>query len=295
MGELENRLRHLKVEAQRAIAAERKPMTETNASAVPPVLQETAHGVRVLRLNRPEKRNPLSSELVHALVLAIEEAAKDDAVRVVGLTGEGPAFSSGADLWAGKPKAPGKQPGKVEKPKGARDLVIGIRVKCEKPVIAGVNGIAIGAGLSLAMCADMRIVSSKARFHPGFSRAGANPDTGLSWTLPQVLGHERAMRFLLEQEMLDADAALAIGMVGEGVPAEGFDDAFLAYCHKIAEVAPMALRQTKRLVTSVGLLPDLDSHLRDELRSARDALATEDGKEAVRAIREKRKPQFTGS
>jgi 2-(1,2-epoxy-1,2-dihydrophenyl)acetyl-CoA isomerase len=279
MGELENRLRHLKAEAQRAIAAERKPMTETNASAVPPVLQETAHGVRVLRLNRPEKRNPLSSELVHALVLAIEEAAKDDAVRVVGLTGEGPAFSSGADLWAGKPK-------------GARDLVIGIRVKCEKPVIAGVNGIAIGAGLSLAMCADMRIASSKARFHPGFSRAGANPDTGLSWTLPQVLGHERAMRFLLEQEMLDADAALAIGMVGEGVPAEGFDDAFLAYCHKIAEVAPMALRQTKRLVTSVGLLPDLDSHLRDELRAA---LATEDGKEAVRAIREKRKPQFTGS
>jgi enoyl-CoA hydratase len=82
--------------------------------------------------------------------------------------------------------------------------------------------------------------------------------------------------------------------VGEVVPAEGFDDAFLAYCHKIAEVAPMALRQTKRLVTSVGLLPDLDSHLRDELRSARDALATEDGKEAVRAIMEKRKPQFTG-
>jgi 2-(1,2-epoxy-1,2-dihydrophenyl)acetyl-CoA isomerase len=173
-------------------------------------------------------------------------------------------------------------------------LVSGIRVDCEKPVIAGIGGIAIGAGLSLAMCADMRIASSKARFHPGYARAGSSPDCGLSWTLPQAIGHERAMRFLLDPKMMDADAALALGLVGEVVPAEQFEEAFSAYCRKIAEVAPMASRQTKRLVTRAGLLGDLEDHLRDELELARRALSSEDGREAVKAIFQKRKPVFTG-
>jgi 2-(1,2-epoxy-1,2-dihydrophenyl)acetyl-CoA isomerase len=172
--------------------------------------------------------------------------------------------------------------------------VKGIRVECEKPVIAGIGGIAIGAGLSLAMIADMRIASTAASFHPGYARAGTSPDCGLSWTLPAAVGHERAMRFFLEQEMVGAEAALAMGLVGEVVPAEGFEEAFLAYCHKITGVAPLAARQTKQLVTRVGLLDDLESHLLDELTNARRGLASADGKEAVRAIFEKRKPHFTG-
>jgi 2-(1,2-epoxy-1,2-dihydrophenyl)acetyl-CoA isomerase len=173
-------------------------------------------------------------------------------------------------------------------------MVTGIRVACEKPVVAGIGGIAIGAGLSLALCADMRIASAKARFHPGYARAGTSPDCGLSWTLPQAIGHEQAMRFLLEPKMHGADDALALGLVGEVVPDEGFEDAFFAYCHRIAEVAPLAAAQTKRLVTRAGLLADLEQHLRDELELARRALSSEDGREAVKAIFEKRKPEFTG-
>jgi crotonobetainyl-CoA hydratase len=102
------------------------------------------------------------------------------------------------------------------------------------------------------------------------------------------------MRFLLEPRMHAADEALALGLVGEVVPAESLDETFRAYCHKIAEVAPLASRQTKRLVTRAGLLADLEGHLRDEIDLARQALSSEDGREAVRAIFEKRKPEFTG-
>jgi 2-(1,2-epoxy-1,2-dihydrophenyl)acetyl-CoA isomerase len=268
-------------------------MSNPAPSPAPVLLEETIGGVRILRLNRPAKKNALSNELTWAIIHAFEAAAADDAVRVVGLTGEGDAFCSGADLRARKPSASeGAKLGSVEE--GAVAIVTGIRVRCEKPVIAGIGGIAIGAGLSLALCADIRLASASARFHPGYARAATSPDCGLSWTLTQAIGRERTMRFLLEQEMLDAKAALALGLVSEVIDQDGFDAAFLAYCQKIAEVAPIAARQTKRLVTRVGLIDDLEAHLRLEIEYAKRGLMSADGKEAVRAIFEKRKPEFEG-
>ena len=264
-------------------------MAEPATSGDTVLLEETVQGVRILRLNRPGKKNALSSELISALIHAVEAATHDDAVRVVGITGAGDAFCSGADLSDRTPAAPGERMGDP-----VIRLVKGLRVDCQKPVIAGIGGIAIGAGVSLAMLADMRIASSKARFHPGYARAGTSPDCGLSFTLPQAIGHERAMRFFLEQEMIGADAALALGMVGEVVDADGFEEAFVAYCQKIAAVAPLAARQTKQLVTRVGLLDDLEAHLFEELQYALRGLKSDDGKEAVRAILEKRRPQFKG-
>jgi len=264
-------------------------MTEV---AEPVLLEETKGHVRVLTLNRPSKKNALSDDLVDAIIEGFASAAADDAVRVVGLTGAGVAFCSGADL--APKRSSGGSSARRDMAEQVVRLVRGIRVECEKPVVAGIDGIAIGAGLSLALCADMRVAGSKARFHPGYARAGSSPDCGLSWTLPEAIGRERAMRFLLEPRMHAADEALALGLVGEVVPAEAFDEAFPAYCQKIAEVAPRASRQTKRLVTGAGLLADLESHLRDEIELARQALKSEDGREAVKAIFEKRKPEFTG-
>jgi 2-(1,2-epoxy-1,2-dihydrophenyl)acetyl-CoA isomerase len=269
-------------------------MTDPSATSEPILLQETQNGVRILRLNRPKKKNALSTELTAAIVRAVEEAASDDAVRVVAVTGQGGAFCSGADLSPRKATDPPPPPVEQTAETVVR-LVTGFRVDCEKPVIAGIDGIAIGAGLALAMCADIRMASSAARFHPGYARAGTSPDCGLTWTLPAAIGQERAMRFFLEQEMIDASAALALGMVGEVVDADGFDQAFIAYCERIAEVAPLAAAQTKRLVTRVGLPDGLEAHLRDEIMYAARGLKSQDGREAVRAIREKRKPVFTGS
>ena len=268
-------------------------MTDTAMKSEPVLLEESRNGVRILRLNRPEKKNALSNELTRELVRSVEEAAADDEVRVVALTGVGGAFCSGADLSPRKPTDP--PPESVEQTADrVVQLVTVIRVTCEKPVIAGIDGIAIGAGLALAMLADIRMASSAARFHPGYARVGTSPDCGLSWTLPAAIGRERAMRFFLEPEFHDADAALALGLVGEVVDADGFDQAFVAYCEKIAEVAPLAATQTKRLVARIGLPDDLEAHLRDELTYAARGLKSDDGREAVRAIRQKRKPVFTG-
>ncbi|NKB98275.1 MAG: hypothetical protein GKR90_07245 [Pseudomonadales bacterium] len=260
-------------------------MIENNA-----LLEQTTNGVRLLTLNRPEKKNALSPDLTRAVVDAVMRAAEDDQVRVIAITGAGDTFCAGADLSPSKNRERGHDT--IET---VVQLVTNIRVKCEKPVIAGINGLAIGAGLSLAMCCDIRIASSRAKFHPGYARAGTSPDCGLTWSLPQAIGHERAMRFLLELEFVDAQAAHAIGMVGDVVSQETFQTDLIAYCEKIASVAPLAARQTKLQVTRVGLPEDLEALIRDELKYTGRGLASNDGKEAVRAIFEKRKPVFTGT
>jgi 2-(1,2-epoxy-1,2-dihydrophenyl)acetyl-CoA isomerase len=259
------------------------------------LIEEDREGVRLLRLNRPERKNALTNELGWAIVSAFERAACDDAVRVVGVTGAGDAFCSGADLAPDEPHTPlSSSNAAVDDLGWVGRFPIVARLVCDKPVIAGVNGVAIGAGLALALCADARIASSAARFHPGYARAGTSPDGGLSWTLPQLVGHERAMRFLLDQEMIDAEAAQSLGLVGEVVEASAFPARFLAYCEQLAGVAPIAARQTKRLVTRAGLPRDLEAHLREEMRYVYRGLSSEDGREAVRAILEKRRPRFRG-
>jgi 2-(1,2-epoxy-1,2-dihydrophenyl)acetyl-CoA isomerase len=269
-------------------------MTAPSTTSEPVLLEETRNGVRILRMNRPEVKNALSNDLTRAIVRSLEDAASDAEVRVIALTGVGGAFCSGADLSPRKPGDP--KPDSVEQTADiVVQLVTGLRVTCEKPIIAGINGVAVGAGLALAMCADIRMASSAARVHPGYARIGTSPDCGLTWTLPAAIGREPAMRFFLEPKMHDADAALALGIVGEVVDADGFDQAFVAYCEKIAEIAPLAATQTKRLVTRIAVPDGLEAHLRDELRYAARGLKSDDGREARRAMREKRKPVFSGS
>jgi 2-(1,2-epoxy-1,2-dihydrophenyl)acetyl-CoA isomerase len=259
----------------------------------PVLIKDLQNHVLILRLNRPEKKNALSAELTSAIVESIEQAAVDDSVRVVGITGVGDTFCAGADLSPSRNRD--ERDSAADTIDRAVRLVTGIRVGCEKPVICGINGLAIGAGLSLAMCCDIRIASDNASFHPGYARVGTSPDCGLTWTLPQAIGHERAMRFLLEIEFVSAGDALAMGMVGQTVPADQFTDEFEGYCQKIASVAPIAARQTKMQVTRVGLPENLEQLVRDELRYTGKGLASDDGKEAVRAIFEKRQPKFTGA
>jgi len=245
----------------------------------PALLKEQQDHVLILRLNRPEKKNALSGELTSLIVEAVEQATKDDSVRVIGITGNGDTFCAGADL--SRPKNSRQSDSAANTVERVVRLVTGIRIDCEKPVVCGVNGLAIGAGLSLAMCCDMRIASDKATFHPGYARVGTSPDCGLTWTLPQALGHEQAMRFLLEIEFVKATRALEIGL----------ED----YCHRIAAIAPLAAQQTKKQVARIGLPDNLEQLVRDELRYTGRGLASDDGKEAVRAIFEKRQPKFTGN
>ncbi len=256
--------------------------------------------VRVIRLNRPDRKNALNDELGWAIVEAVEAAARDDEVRVVGITGNGDAFCSGLDLGprpvsTSAPALPLSPQEQIVDDLGwVSRFPVSMRLHCDKPVVAGVNGVAVGAGFSLAMSADIRIASRSARFLAGYARAGTSPDGGLTWTLPQAIGYERALRFLLEQEMIPADQALSLGIVGEVVDNEGFADHFAAYCERLASVAPIAARQTKRMLGQATTPSDLEGHLRTEIANARRGLATEDGREAMNAIREKRPPVFEG-
>jgi 2-(1,2-epoxy-1,2-dihydrophenyl)acetyl-CoA isomerase len=276
------------------------PLTRPEATMTDVLEIETIDRLRVLRLNRPDRKNALTMELLWAIVGAVRDAARDDDVWAVAITGNGDAFCSGLDLGGaggGDPGADGMtaQERLVDDIGSVGNLLLSLRVDCEKPVLAGVNGVAVGLGLSLAMAADVRIAAPTARFHPGYARVATSPDGGLSWTLPQAVGYERAMRFLLEQRMIDANEALALGLVGEVTAADDdFEQRFLDYGQLLAGVAPIAARQTKRMLMRSALAVDLEAHLREELTCARRGLGTDDSAEAIRAMTERDRPTFHG-
>ena len=262
------------------------------------VLEITNHGhVRKLRLNRPEKKNALSDELAWGIINAVKDAAKDDNVWVIGITGTADAFCSGLDL---KPSADGDKKQMSSQDAMLDDLgwvsriPLTLREECDKPIVAGLNGVAVGAGLSLAMASDVRLAAESVRIIAGYPRIGGSPDGGLSWTLSQAIGYEQAMRFLLENRTVGAEEALRLGLVGEVVADDRFQERFDEYCQSLTKISPITARLTKRVVRRATRLPDPEAHFRYELQNILRAFGTEDGKEAMQAFMEKREPVFKG-
>jgi 2-(1,2-epoxy-1,2-dihydrophenyl)acetyl-CoA isomerase len=261
------------------------------------VLEVSDEGrVRTIRLHRPEKKNALSSELAWGVVEAVERAARDDDVWIVAITGSGDAFCSGLDLSGG-----GEDASPLSGHSAFLDDIswvgrfpLAIRQLCDKPVVAGLNGVAAGAGLSLAMACDMRLMARSARLIAGYPRIGGSPDGGLTWTLPQAIGYEQAMRFLLENRTVGADEALQLGMVGEVVDDDAFAGRLAEYCALLAERSPITARSTKRTIGKATTAIDLETHVRYELASISRAFRSEDAQEARKAFFEKRDPTFEG-
>jgi 2-(1,2-epoxy-1,2-dihydrophenyl)acetyl-CoA isomerase len=259
---------------------------------------ETVGHVRLLRLDRPERKNALTGSLGWSIVRAVAAADADDEIRVVAIIGNGDAFCSGLDLGGDDDALPdsglSEQERLLDEKGWVGRFLLALRFETDKPVVAGINGAAVGAGLSLAMAADIRIAADSARLHPGYLRAGTSPDGGLTWSLPTLVGHETALRFLLESRFVDANEALRRGFVSEVVPAGQLATRLLEFCDSIAAQAPLAVRRTKHLVARTPLVSDVDARVVDEIRSAVAGLNSEDGQEAVRAIVEKRAPEFRG-
>ena len=249
--------------------------------------------LRVLRLNRPERKNALNGDLFGALFAAFREAAEDDGVWAIVLTGNGDAFCSGLDLAESNDQS--EEAPHEERETEREHLSIAMRVRCEKPIVAGINGVAVGIGCSLAMNADIRIAAPSARFHPGYARVATSPDGGLTWTLVRAVGYERAMRFLLEQRMVSASEALTSGLVSEVCDSdEGLEARWLEYGGMLAEVAPIAARQTKRLLNRIDQPLDMWEHVELEMELALRGLGSKDSAEAIRAMGARDRPQFTG-
>jgi 2-(1,2-epoxy-1,2-dihydrophenyl)acetyl-CoA isomerase len=154
-------------------------------------IQTDGH-LRVLRLNRPDRKNALNGELIEAIVTAVRAAAADDDVWAIAMTGNGDAFCSGLDLSGidAEREDDGARGEPTDEERAQDHFALVMRYECEKPILVGVNGVAVGIGVSLAMSGDIRLASPSARFHPGYARVGASPDGGLTWTLPEAVGVE---------------------------------------------------------------------------------------------------------
>ena len=250
---------------------------------------ETRASVVTLTMDRPDSLNALTIPLKVALLEALLAIARSRAIRVVVLTGAGRAFCAGQDLAErAEPDAP---PLEVELRERYNPMVRALR-DLPQPVIAAINGVAAGAGASLALASDLRIASVDARFVLAFGRIGLVPDSGLTWLLPRLVGSARAAELALVGDPLGANEALTIGLVGRVVPAAELLPAAHALADRIAEGSPRALAMTKRLLEA-GWSTDLDEALEAEAAAQGLAGASADHAEGLAAFREKRPPRFS--
>lgn len=258
-------------------------------------IEDTGH-VRTIILNRPEIKNALNDALAWGVIDALETAAADDNVWIIAITGTGDAFCSGLDLSGpGTPASPlTSQSQQLDDIGWVGRFLITIRQNCDKPVIGGINGVAVGAGLGLAMATDARIISKNARLMAGYTRIGGSPDAGLTITLPQVMGYEKALRFMMENRMVNGKEAKKLGMAGEVVADDKMAERLQEYCQELCQWSPITLRLLKRGLVQSLETSDMKAQLRYELANIRRAFTSEDAKEARRAFMEKRAPVFTG-
>ncbi|MDE8653619.1 crotonase/enoyl-CoA hydratase family protein [Novosphingobium album (ex Liu et al. 2023)] len=255
-------------------------------------------GIVTLTLNRPEMRNPISDpEMVEALIAALARLESDPAARVAILTGAGKGFSSGGNIHEMKPggnlNTGSPAATRLAYKRGIQRLPLAFAA-LEVPVIAAVNGAAMGAGCDLTCMCDLRIAGESARFAESFVKLGLIAGDGGSWLLPRVIGWSKAAEMALTGDMIDAAEALACGLVSQVVPDAGLMDAARALARRIAANPPHAVRMTKRLLWE-GRRSDLATLL--EMASAMQAAAhaTGDHAEAVDAFLEKRAPAFRGT
>ncbi len=250
-------------------------------------------GVCTITLQRSDVLNAFNNVLTDELALALKDASKNIDVRVVVLTGSGRAFSSGQDLADLKEKyVPGHEPHLGEDLKKRYDPIVKTIRTMEKPVIASVNGVAAGAGCSLALACDMRIASENASFIEVFVNVGLIPDSGSTWTLPRLVGFGRAMELCCTGRSVKAEEALAIGLVNKIVPQEELEEATLKLAKHLASLPAKAISLTKRLLNQ-SFENDFKEQLVQEAFAQETAGRTHDHFEGVVAFIEKRKPNFT--
>jgi 2-(1,2-epoxy-1,2-dihydrophenyl)acetyl-CoA isomerase len=259
------------------------------------LLEVVKDGVAVLTLNRPERLNAMSRPMLDALLEALPRLADDPAVGAVVLAGAGRGFCAGGDV---KAMAEGQELGgdtleeKAQALRGRMEVSRWLH-ELPKPTIAMVRGAAAGAGLSLAMACDLRIVGDSARFGTAFARVGYSGDFGGSFFLTQLVGTAKARELYLTADLVDAQQALALGLVNRVVPDARLEEETLALAGRIARGPRIAYRYMKRNLNAAesGTLKDLlDLEAWHHTRCG----MTEDHREAARAFVEKREPVFRG-
>jgi len=256
------------------------------------ILYKNAGGVTRIVLNRPESFNALDPRTFGELLDAVEMAGDDRDTRVVVLTGAGKAFCAGGDMKR-------MQEGTGLEPSDQRDeirqnhRIVKKIHEMEKPVIASVNGVAVGAGCDLVLACDLRIASEKARFGEVFANVGLVPDAGGTYFLPRLIGPAKACELIFTGRIIDAREAERIGLVNRVVPHEDLEKETDALAGQLADGPPLAIGMAKTGIWR-GLQMDLSSELEYEAYAQSILMKTQDYEEGVRAFSEKRKPCFQG-
>ena len=255
---------------------------------------EVDGGIAVITLNRPDVLNAFNDELGHAAVQAVSKASDDDSVRCIVITGAGRAFSSGEDLGA---LAEGYKSGEV--PDLGRTLVhrynplIRAIRSARKPVVAAVNGVAAGAGASLALACDYRIASEHAKLVLAFIKVGLVPDSGAVWFLANMVGTARAWELASTGDPIGGDEAVRLGLFTKLVPADEFETTWRSFAAELAAGPTRAYAITKRLVENAAGR-SLDEQLEAEVEAQTEAGRTDDHLEGTQAFLSKRRPDFKG-
>jgi 2-(1,2-epoxy-1,2-dihydrophenyl)acetyl-CoA isomerase len=259
------------------------------------LLVETAGNVCTVTLNRPDSLNSLNDVTTAELAMVLQQLQRDPQVRCVVLTGAGRAFSSGQDLGDLRKKySDPKHVPRLDEDLRHRyhPIITGLQ-HLEKPVLAAVNGVAAGAGLSLALACDLRIASDKASFIEVFVNVGLVPDSGSTFFLPRLVGLGKALELCFTGDKISAADALRLGLVNRVVPAEELTKATQELAGRLAKLPTRALGLMKRLLYR-SFDSDLDAQLEAEALAQESAGATADHREGIMAFFEKRPAVFQG-
>ena len=253
------------------------------------ILFEIKDSIGFITLNRPDKLNSFNREMALAMQEALDKCA-EPGIRCVYITGNGKAFSAGQDLSeVADPEGPGMQRILAEH---YNPIVTRIR-KLDKPVVAAINGVAAGAGANIALCCDIVIASKGASFIQAFSKIGLIPDSGGTFTLPRLIGWQKASAIMMLGEKVSAEDADRAGMVYKVFPEEQFEENARLIAYYLARMPTKGLAYTKKLLQN-SFLNTWEQQLNDEDVYQQKAAQTTDYKEGVQAFLEKRQPLFKG-
>ncbi|MGH7375315.1 MAG: enoyl-CoA hydratase [Candidatus Rokuibacteriota bacterium] len=267
------------------------------------ILYEVRDRIATVTLNRPDKLNAWTAVMGREVRQAMEEAARDEAVRVIVLTGAGRGFCAGADMQllsgivdGGGARAEDERPTRAEHDATRPDFrgAYAYFPTIPKPIIGALNGATAGLGLVVSLYCDLRIAADSAVFTTSFSRRGLIAEHGVSWMLPRLVGLQHALDLLLSARKVTAQEALAMGLVAQVQPAATLMDSVRAYAREMAElVSPRSLRIMKRQLWEAQFqtLAEATSVANEEMRRS---FTAEDFKEGVAHFVEKRAPRFTG-
>jgi enoyl-CoA hydratase/carnithine racemase len=256
------------------------------------LLYEVKDRIATITLNRPDKLNAFTGPMIDAWAGALAEAQRDDAVNVVLVTGAGRAFCAGGDVGRMGQGAPTPLDHKNQLWENIHRVPRTLEAM-DKPVIAMVNGLAVGAGMGMCLMCDVRVASDEARFSTGYVKVGLVPGDGDTFFLPRLVGAAKALELLWTADFIEAGEALRLGIVNRVVPAGELSAATYGLARQIADGPQIPIRMIKRLVYQ-SLRLDLRTHL--DLVSSHMAVVrqTIDHAEGVAAFKEKRSPRFQG-